>query len=59
MKFFIFFVSICTLAISVSDLRADESRLKSGIAAMKRQHYATALRAFRSEAEEGDPQAKK
>ena len=46
------------LALFALDLRADELRLKAGISAMKRQHYATALRAFRAEAEEGNSQAK-
>ena len=54
----IFCIVILLLTVFVFDLRADELRLKAGIAAMKRQHYATALRAFRAEAEEGNLQAK-
>ena len=54
----IFCIVILLSTVFVLDLRADELRLKAGIAAMKRQHYATALRAFRAEAEEGNLQAK-
>ena len=56
LSIFLTFVTT-SLLLSIFDANADESRLKSGIAAMKRQHYATALRAFRAEAEEGDAQA--
>ena len=52
---FLFFFHGTLLSFSVV---ASEERPKAGLAAMKREHYATALRAFRAEADEGDPQVK-
>ena len=53
---FLFFLSLSCALLSFN-VFASEERLKAGLAAMKREHYATALRAFRAEADEGDPQA--
>ena len=52
-------IALCTLLclsqIVIADSREDQ--LRAGLAAMERQHYATALRAWSDLAEAGDPEA--
>ena len=48
-------ILLCLSQIVIADSREDQ--LRAGLAAMERQHYATALRAWSDLAEAGDPEA--